>query len=336
MSVPDAAWKQLLSASVELSGQTPEPASEPPSQQDLEFLQNAMAESFGAAASAAPNQPNLYQKFVEFGAKATLTSAEIADALEVSERLDDWLAAGMYSSSFETDEALNSLLHLTVESENDEVCLAYVSLIPLLAENRPQFQENICKHKIFSEFLTSLDKKLDAKPRILAAVLSAISAIVRSSPEAFKVFVTLKGLQRFENVVAKYQNDRVAAKAAIILSNIHFSMNDETPNTQTPAFKKLVNTICHVYIELKKRHNHIESTGVNDEAEYAFVQEAVQKIVTTITTNIKSTNVDKATKSQLLEFIGQADAESTDHRQIRAVFTDKPSIPIKGNKSHNK
>uniref|UniRef100_A0A8R1IJ77 Uncharacterized protein n=1 Tax=Caenorhabditis japonica TaxID=281687 RepID=A0A8R1IJ77_CAEJA len=113
MSVPDAAWKQLLSASVELSGQTPEPASEPPSQQDLEFLQNAMAESFGAAASAAPNQPNLYQKFVEFGAKATLTSAEIADALEVSERLDDWLAAGMYSSSFETEEALNSLLNLT-------------------------------------------------------------------------------------------------------------------------------------------------------------------------------------------------------------------------------
>ncbi|CAI2346943.1 unnamed protein product [Caenorhabditis sp. 36 PRJEB53466] len=260
-------WKKLLACSTELSAESGEgPATTSIAPDAVEFVEKAVA-------AGAAMQTGMLINFEAYGTTEPHRWSQMPEvctrARELAESIDDFLSIGNYNGSFEGIRALNALKGLTIDVQDMETRLAFLRLVPLLAENRLSFQEHVSQHEVFIEYLKQLDKNTErneystplnefAPPPLLKAYLSAISAICRSSHIAFYTFYKNNGLERFLKLVRKCPDDEVAVRASRIMINIFVTAPEDSRQV-------VLDTIINMFIKLKAR-NHLIEQSMTDSA----------------------------------------------------------------------
>ncbi|EFP10127.1 hypothetical protein CRE_24614 [Caenorhabditis remanei] len=222
-------WKKLLALSTSVTEPGQSFDLEPPRDDDvtklkpndMQFLELAMRSTMGG------NQgPCLFTQFFLLGGEDPTefakNPAKIAAAKELADQLEDYLILGNFADQFVSARGLEAIANLTL-AKDEEVQLLYLRLIPQIAENRPEFQKAIAESEVFRTYVELLKNYATMKTHIFLSVLSAISSIVRSSPEAWLKFYEANGIELLKLVAKHAMNDKVAGRAAYLLYSIHFT-----------------------------------------------------------------------------------------------------------------
>ncbi|PIC48721.1 hypothetical protein B9Z55_007595 [Caenorhabditis nigoni] len=231
-------WKQLLAMSTQVTStedsenfqkelkdmQAEVDAMKGNKAENMQFLELAMREAVGGVEG-----PCLFTQFFLLGGDDPKTwvdsPAKIAAAKELADQLEDYLLLGNFAEQFKQASGMKALANLTC-SENEEIRLLYLRLVPQLAENRLEFQQMLVDAPIFEKYLQMLDDYKTMKPAILLALLSAISAIVRGSKPAFLKFHNARGTDKVLTIVKFVEDDKCAVRAAYLLWSINESLSD--------------------------------------------------------------------------------------------------------------
>ncbi|CCE72311.2 Armadillo-type protein [Caenorhabditis elegans] len=281
-SAEDIAWKKLLdmatahsSKNTEKSAEASEDTAPVYSRENLEFLQKAMTHSFGGDMEQGPS---VIQKFFHFGdenpEKVVMTPALLAAAKELADQLDDYLIMGNFSEHFIAEGGLKALANLTM-SPDEDLRLLYLRLIPQLAENRPEFQQAIADSPLFTAYMKLLKRQAELSPRILSALLSAISSIVRSHLPAYLKFQAKNGLTATEKLIQSTKDHKNAVKAGRMIVSFLYTLTDLQGIDEIT--EEIKNSILKIYTLLDGRSRFVDRADDSEETK-EFYEETMKMI----------------------------------------------------------
>ncbi|EGT49567.1 hypothetical protein CAEBREN_04272 [Caenorhabditis brenneri] len=259
-------WKALLHMSTSLTvGDPPEEATTTFSPENLEFLRNALLGEHNNEGG-----PNIIQQFFNVGlmepSKLVDEPSFVDAAKDLADQLEDFFVMGNFAQQFSEECGFRAMTNLTSSTDTD-IQLLYLRLIPLIAENRPEYQTVMAKSELFAHLLQLLPKQnVDAKTK--QAIVSAISSCVRSCPTAWEKLFDLGGVEKIQKVLEEEESHVVVAKAAHFLLACHETLIDPV----LPAInhrKELEASILHAYAALLRRVPEMKKVATEQEVQFA-------------------------------------------------------------------
>ncbi|EGT40193.1 hypothetical protein CAEBREN_21529 [Caenorhabditis brenneri] len=183
---------------------------------NLEFLRNALL-----GAHNEEGGPNIIQRFfsVELMEPPKLIDEPsfINAAEDLAHQLEDFFVMDNFAQRFSEECGFRAMNNITSSTDTD-IQLLYLRLIPLIAENCPEYQTVMAKSELFAHLLQLLPKQnVDSKTK--QAIVSAISPCVRSCPTPWEKLFDLGGVDKIQKVLEE-ESLVLVAKAAHFLQQL--------------------------------------------------------------------------------------------------------------------
>lgn len=281
-------WKALLHMSTKLTVEDPTEDSVPTHDpKNLEFLQMALV-------GEQQQGPTIIERFFLVGLQEPSQLAQeltaVEAAMDLADQLEDFFTMGNFAQQFLEAEGFKAMSNLVL-SPNSELQLLYLRLIPLIAENRPEYQTQMAQSELLPHLLHLLSQS-NLNSSTKQAAISAISSCVRSCPSAWDEFIKVEGLRTVSEKLEKSTEDNmVVAKAAHFLLSCHRTLIDPVlpPLQQRP---QLETAIMNAYVALMCRIPGMTET----ELEFA---EDTKKSLGEKLCSFPPSSIDKSAKTKL-------------------------------------
>ncbi|CAL2034369.1 unnamed protein product [Caenorhabditis brenneri] len=185
----DNAWNKVLNNTHTVKeGQLPDRAAVLFYDDDLEILRGALEHLEWEDGKL----PCVVREFLNAGLMKPIQMKCAPDFLEAAIRiagdLKNMLETGWYSEKFHSVAGIRSLQHLTVQDANEKLVESYLSVIPLMAKNHPEFQRAVRESNLFEQLkqrLTTLKAVSRATNDMKYKLVNAIGSCLHGTELEF-------------------------------------------------------------------------------------------------------------------------------------------------------